>query len=104
MIYTVGLRQMPHVIKYQRSRGTIPQLFSGCNPVGGHVDLYVPAESRHTFRQRFDHVERGGRSRRYLTETEASNPSISEGFQLGIGHLGTHQRNAACCAKFCDSI
>ena len=49
---------MPHVVEHDHGRDSVLQILSRNDLLTGHIDLHVPAQGVHTFRQRLDHIER----------------------------------------------
>jgi len=65
--------------------GAVPQRLVVDDLMGLHVDLQMPAEGVHAFRQRLDHVEGGGRDIGSAErKADAANPAVIEDLQFGL--------------------
>ena len=94
------------MIEHQR-RGQAPQqIRHGDDLFAAHVHLQMPAERRHAFGHRLDHVGRHHRGCR-IAEAEAgsANARIVQPFQFRIGDIGMENGDASCVrAELRDGI
>ena len=97
---------MSHVIEHGRGRQAAQHRRPVDNLIPVDVELRVPAEIRHTSRQRFYHVERHDRRRRIVqTEANAPHPAGMQASEFGVGHRRVKNRHAAgASAQLADGI
>ena len=89
VLHAIRLREAPYVIENDRGYDALQQILALNNLISSKMELHVPTEVVHAFRQRFDHFEIGDCGGGIKEgKTNPADAPVRHFLQLGIRDIG----------------